>query len=129
MSWSESNENQVAVACGDGSVKLFDTAIPEPFPVANFHEHGREVFAVHWNLVSKDTFVSSSWDGTIKLVRESPISECNCLMDGIVDPSTISGTQTAQVRFLHYPLILAHIVQLSLPIHPPSYHLSPQIRI
>ncbi|KAK6591653.1 WD repeat domain-containing protein [Botrytis cinerea] len=111
LSWSESNENQVAVACGDGSVKLFDTAIPEPFPVANFHEHGREVFAVHWNLVSKDTFVSSSWDGTIKLVRESPISECNCLMDGIVDPSTISGTQTAQCSFLS-PFTLRHIICL-----------------
>ncbi|TGO50798.1 hypothetical protein BOTNAR_0379g00100 [Botryotinia narcissicola] len=47
LAWSESNENQVAVACGDGSVKLFDTAIHEPFPVANYHEHGREVFA--WN--------------------------------------------------------------------------------
>ena len=29
----------------------------------------REVFAVHWNLVSKDTFCSSSWDTTVRVVH------------------------------------------------------------
>lgn len=34
----------------------------------NFHEHKRETFSVCWNPVTKDTFVSSSWDGTVKIV-------------------------------------------------------------
>jgi peroxin-7 len=67
LAWSEANENQVITACGDGSIKLFDISLSQ-FPVRNWQEHGREVYSVHWNLVSKDTFVSSSWDGTIKLV-------------------------------------------------------------
>ena len=56
------------VATGDGSIKLFDIGLDE-FPIRSWKEHNREVFAVHWNLVAKDTFCSSSWDGTIKVVR------------------------------------------------------------
>lgn len=36
----------------------------------NYKEHSREVYSVNFNLVSKDNFVSSSWDGTIKLVSD-----------------------------------------------------------
>ncbi|PSS17101.1 hypothetical protein M430DRAFT_123156 [Amorphotheca resinae ATCC 22711] len=64
--WSEAHENQIVVACGDGSVKLFDIALNN-FPVQSWQEHNREVYSVSWNLVSKDTFASSSWDGTIKI--------------------------------------------------------------
>lgn len=70
LAWSEINENQLITACGDGSLKLFDLGVNE-FPVMNFHEHKRETFSVCWNPVSKDTFISSSWDGTVKLVRFS----------------------------------------------------------
>ena len=69
--WSEAHENQIVVACGDGSVKLFDISLHD-FPVQSWQEHNREVYAVSWNLVSKDTFASSSWDGTIKIVRLLP---------------------------------------------------------
>lgn len=55
------------VGCGDGSVKLFDISVAQ-FPVQSWQEHKREVFSVYWNLVAKDTFASSSWDGTIKIV-------------------------------------------------------------
>jgi len=68
--WSEAHENQIVVACGDGSVKLFDIALNN-FPVQSWQEHNREVYSVSWNLVSKDTFASSSWDGTIKIVPSS----------------------------------------------------------
>ena len=68
MAWSEINENQLLVACGDGSVKLFDLSAGE-FPVMNYHEHKRETFSVSWSPVTKDTFLTSSWDGTVKLVR------------------------------------------------------------
>ena len=67
LAWSETHENQVLVAAGDGSIKLFDIGLDE-FPVQSWQEHNREVFAVHWNLVDKDKFCSSSWDGTIKVV-------------------------------------------------------------
>lgn len=56
------------VAAGDGSIKLFDITLNE-FPVQSWQEHKREVFAAHWNLVTKDTFCSSSWDGTVKIVK------------------------------------------------------------
>lgn len=71
LSWSETHENQVLVAAGDGSVKLFDIGLDD-FPVQSWKEHNREVFAVHWNLVTKDSFCSSSWDGTVKVVRNDP---------------------------------------------------------
>ncbi|KAI9350712.1 WD40-repeat-containing domain protein [Obelidium mucronatum] len=64
--WSELNENQIVVGSGDGSLKLFDLTLKN-FPILNLHEHTREVFSVNWNLVKKDTFVSGSWDHTIKL--------------------------------------------------------------
>jgi peroxin-7 len=65
--WSEAHENQLVVGCGDGAVKLFDISVPQ-FPVQSWQEHKREVFSVFWNLVAKDTFASSSWDGTVKIV-------------------------------------------------------------
>lgn len=67
LAWSEINENQMIVACGDGSLKLFDLGVND-FPVMNFHEHKRETFSVCWNPITKDTFISSSWDGTVKIV-------------------------------------------------------------
>ncbi|KAK6431541.1 peroxisomal targeting signal 2 receptor [Oleoguttula sp. CCFEE 5521] len=66
IAWSEQHENQILTAGGDGSIKLFDIGVGE-FPVAGWQEHSREVFSVHWNLVNKATFLSSSWDGTIKI--------------------------------------------------------------
>ena len=73
LAWSEAHENQVVVAAGDGSIKLFDIALDQ-FPVQSWQEHKREVFAVHWNLITKDTFCSSSWDGTVKIVGVISVS-------------------------------------------------------
>ena len=67
LAWSEINERQLVVACGDGSIKLFDAAVGE-FPVMNFHEHKREAYSVAWSPITKDAFASSSWDGTVKIV-------------------------------------------------------------
>lgn len=66
VAWSEIHENQLVTALGDGLVKLFDLTVSQ-FPVMNYKEHTREVFAVNWNYVDKVNFVTSSWDGTIKL--------------------------------------------------------------
>lgn len=66
LAWSEQHENQILTANGDGSIKLFDISVDQ-FPIQSWDAHGREVFAVHWNLLAKDTFVSSSWDGAVKV--------------------------------------------------------------
>lgn len=68
VAWAENCETQLLTACGDGSVKLFDTKSQGEDPVSEWNEHGREVYSVAYNLITKDTFVSSSWDGTIKIV-------------------------------------------------------------
>ena len=70
LAWSEINENQLLVACGDGSIKLFDLTANQ-FPIMNYHEHNKETLSVCWNPIAKDTFLSSSWDGTVKIVGES----------------------------------------------------------
>jgi len=59
------------VGCGTDQSKLFDISLDQ-FPVQSWQEHNREVFSVYWNLVAKDTFASSSWDGTIKIVTAPP---------------------------------------------------------
>ncbi|KAH3901963.1 probable Peroxisomal targeting signal 2 receptor [Saccharomycodes ludwigii] len=66
LSWNELNENQVLVAQGDGTLRLFDINL-QKYPVAIFQEHKREVYSCNWNLVNKQNFVSSSWDGTCKI--------------------------------------------------------------
>lgn len=66
--WSELLESQVVAACADGSLKLYDIAAhTQGRPLMAFVEHEAEVSAVDWNLVAKDTFVSASWDGTLKV--------------------------------------------------------------
>jgi WD40 repeat protein len=49
------------------SVKLWDVSMREGRPLESFHEHKKEVQGVSYNLVSKETFVSASWDSTLKL--------------------------------------------------------------
>ena len=48
----------------DGFIYLFI----QDLPIRAWQEHTREVFSVDWSNLKKDTFASSSWDGTIKLV-------------------------------------------------------------
>ncbi|CAI5475013.1 unnamed protein product [Closterium sp. Yama58-4] len=66
--WSEANENLLVSPSGDGSVKIWDLALPPASnPIRSFEEHIREVQSVDWNVVRRDSFLSSSWDDTIKL--------------------------------------------------------------
>ena len=66
--WSEANENILATASGDGSVKVWDAAAPPGMnPIRSFHEHTHEVYGLAWNTVRRDAFLSASWDDTLKL--------------------------------------------------------------
>ncbi|KAJ1654825.1 peroxisomal targeting signal 2 receptor [Dispira simplex] len=70
--WNELNEHQIATGGGDGSIKLWDLTIPQQ-PIMNWREHTREVFSVEWNYTRKTTFLSASWDTSVKLWSpESP---------------------------------------------------------
>ncbi|KAF2743863.1 WD40 repeat-like protein [Sporormia fimetaria CBS 119925] len=129
-SWSESNENQLLTAGGDGSVKLFDVNVPQ-FPVQSWSEHAREVFSVHWNLVSKDTFLSSSWDGTIKIWNpNAPASITtlpthSCTYSAAFSPhspsilSSVSSDSHLRIFDLRTPASAANHLTLNVPIHTP----------
>jgi peroxin-7 len=85
--WSEQHEHQLVTGSGDGTIKLWDITlsvsnvmivndlflligcmVDQEFPVQNWAEHTREVYSVNWNLIRKDTFLSASWDLTVKWV-------------------------------------------------------------
>lgn len=63
---SEVNENHFAVACGDGSVQLFDTVVGQ-HPLFIRREHAREVSSINWNNIDKKLFCTASWDSTIRI--------------------------------------------------------------
>ncbi|SCW04195.1 LAFE_0H08174g1_1 [Lachancea fermentati] len=79
VSWNELHENQVLVAQGDGTLRLFDIQLRD-YPIAIFQEHEKEVFSCNWNLINKQTFVSSSWDGTVKIWSPSRTSSLTTLI-------------------------------------------------
>ncbi|KAK4282420.1 hypothetical protein QN277_013800 [Acacia crassicarpa] len=66
VAWSESHDSLLVAAIGDGSVKLYDLALPPTSnPIRSFHEHTQEVQSTDYNLVRRDSFITSSWDDTI----------------------------------------------------------------
>lgn len=128
--WSEVHENQLLTAGGDGSVKLFDITLPE-FPVQSWQEHAREVFSVHWNLVAKDTFLSSSWDGTVKIWNPNASASLttlpthSCTYSAQFSPhspsilSSVSSDSHLRVFDLRTPASASNHLTLSVPIHTP----------
>ncbi|WRT63205.1 uncharacterized protein IL334_000108 [Kwoniella shivajii] len=70
IAWSESHENQIVAACGNGAIKMFDVTL-EGLPIKSWHEHSAEIMSIEWNNLQKDTFVTSSWDQTIKIWTSS----------------------------------------------------------
>ncbi|KXJ17053.1 peroxisomal targeting signal 2 receptor [Exaiptasia diaphana] len=64
--WSEHNQDVIVSASGDGSLQLWNVNNPEPIKV--FKGHTAEVYGVEWCPGRDgDTFLSASWDNTIKL--------------------------------------------------------------
>ncbi|KAK0715750.1 WD40-repeat-containing domain protein [Lasiosphaeris hirsuta] len=130
LAWSEINENQLVVACGDGSIKLFDMGVND-FPVMNFHEHKREAFSVCWNPISKDNFISSSWDGTVKLWSPTRNASLTTLPIGCCtystafspsNPALISAVSAdSQIRLfdLRTPVSAKYHLVSIIPVHAP----------
>jgi peroxin-7 len=128
--WSESHENQILTASGDGSIKLFDISLNQ-FPIQSWTEHAREVFSVHWNLVSKDTFLSSSWDGCIKIWNPTRTDSLvtlpthSCTYSAQFSPhnpsllSAVSSDSHLRVFDLRTPASASNHLTLSIPIHTP----------
>ncbi|KAI0132534.1 peroxisome biogenesis factor 7 [Xylariales sp. AK1849] len=138
LAWSEVNENQLLVACGDGSVKLFDVNVPD-FPVMNFHEHKRETFSVAWSPVTKETFASSSWDGTVKIwspartesLRTLPIGNCTYSVSYCPsNPNIISAVSTdshLRVFDLRTPVSANYHLTAKIPNHTPQPGSTPSV--
>ncbi|KAI0159726.1 WD repeat domain-containing protein [Xylariaceae sp. FL1272] len=128
LAWSEINENQLLAACGDGSIKLYDVNVNE-FPVMNFHEHKRETFAVAWSPITKDTFASSSWDGTVKIwspMRQDSLKTLpvgNCTYSAAYCPSNpniISAVSTdshLRIFDLRTPSSAQYHLTTKIPVH------------
>ncbi|SCV04515.1 LAMI_0H16754g1_1 [Lachancea mirantina] len=97
VAWNELHENQVLAAQGDGSLRLFDIKLKD-LPIAIFKEHEKEVFSCNWNLINKQTFVSSSWDGSVKIWSPSRAQSLTTL---IPRPT---GTQYSVARHTDVPM-------------------------
>ena len=128
LAWSEVHHDQVLVASGDGSVKLFDATVPT-FPIANWKNHVREVLSVNWNMRTKDTFCSSSWDGTVKVfvpdrpqpIRDFPTHSCTYSADfNPLEPnilSCVASDSLLRVWDLREPTPTPNHLALQIPIH------------
>lgn len=66
LDWSSNHPNLICMGSGDGHVLLYNTVNHNLCSHARL-EHSKEVSSVAWN-ASNDRILSSSWDGTIKIV-------------------------------------------------------------
>ena len=57
------------------NVQAEDMAQSQGLPIKAWNEHGAEIVHVEWNNLQKDTFVTASWDQTVKVVSLSPGAE------------------------------------------------------
>lgn len=66
--WCEGNCDLVCSASGDGSIQLWNiNNISATSPLLCYKEHSAEASCVDWSKIDVKTFISSSWDCTIKL--------------------------------------------------------------
>ena len=111
----------------------------DQFPIQSWSEHAREVFSVHWNLVAKDTFLSSSWDGTIKIWNPNHSASIttlpthSCTYSAQFSPhapsiiSSVSSDSHLRVFDLRTPASASNHLTMSVPIHtPPKPRMAPQ---
>ncbi|KIW94047.1 uncharacterized protein Z519_05363 [Cladophialophora bantiana CBS 173.52] len=126
---SEAHSSHLLTASGDGSLRLYDTSLAPEFPIAKFEEHSREAFSCSWNLTSKATFASSSWDGTVKIwsperqqsLLTLPTHSCTYSVqwsphtDGML--SAVCSDSHLRVWDLRTPASASNHLILQIPIH------------
>ncbi|XP_052181017.1 uncharacterized protein LOC127794142 isoform X1 [Diospyros lotus] len=102
VAWSESHDSLLVAASADGSVKLYDLSLPPTSnPVRSFQEHTRETHSVDYNPVRRDSFLTSSWDDTVKLwTIDRPASVRTFKV------STVAASSIAPQRVTLYMLLL-----------------------
>ncbi|RMZ77322.1 hypothetical protein DV737_g4448, partial [Chaetothyriales sp. CBS 132003] len=135
LTFSETHSAHVLTSSGDGSLKLYDTSLQPEFPIATFQEHSREAFSCSWNLTSKATFASSSWDGTVKIWNPErqqslltlPTHSCTYSTqwsphtDGML--SAVCSDSHMRIWDLRTPASANNHLALQIPIHsPPLAH-------
>ena len=74
--WTEGHEDQVRVASGDRTIKLFDCKLQQP--LLSLGGHSAEVFGVHSNYHATNLVLSASYDGSLKVWD---LSQQACLQD------------------------------------------------
>ncbi|KAI9653780.1 MAG: peroxisomal targeting signal 2 receptor [Alyxoria varia] len=128
LTFSEAHESHLLTASGDGSVRLFDLTVPN-HPVRVWTSHSREVYSVHWNLLSKTTFLSSSWDGRVNIhdpAREDPITVLpthTCTYSAQFSPhdngivSAVGSDSTIRIFDLRVPASSANHLVMTLANH------------
>ncbi|RMZ82641.1 hypothetical protein DV738_g1653, partial [Chaetothyriales sp. CBS 135597] len=131
LTFSEAHSSHVLTSSGDGSLKLYDTSLQPEFPIATFQEHSREAFSCSWNLTSKATFASSSWDGTVKIWNPErqqslltlPTHSCTYSTqwsphsDGLL--SAVCSDSHMRLWDLRTPASANNHLALQIPIHSP----------
>lgn len=129
LAHSETHSSHILTSSGDGSLRLYDTSLQENFPIAIFQEHTREAFSCSWNLTSKATFASSSWDGTVKIWNPErqqslltlPTHSCtysvqwNPHTEGVL--SAVCSDSHVRVWDLRTPASASNHLTLQIPIH------------
>eukprot|EP00850_Spirogloea_muscicola_P014406 SM000103S09498 [mRNA] locus=s103:311070:313114:+ [translate_table: standard] len=107
--------------------QVWDVALPPTAnPIRSFEEHGHEVYSVEWNTARKDSFLSASWDDTIKLwTLDSPralrtfAEHSYCVYAAVWNPAhadvfaSASGDHTLRVWDVREPR-----ATLVVPAHP-----------
>lgn len=95
IAWSESNENIISSAQGDGTLKIWD--LNNNYPYGNLKCHSEEIYCVNWNINQPELILTSSQDMTIKLHDANKLITINTYLGhkGIVYNSiwhpTLSG--------------------------------------
>lgn len=72
VAWSEVDKNVLIAGGGDGKVYAFNLS-SSPFKTNNIHSHSKEISSLDWCPLRQDKFLSTSWDGTIKLSNGATI--------------------------------------------------------
>jgi len=133
---SEVHSNHLLTSSGDGSLRLYDVSLAPEFPIATFQEHSREAFACSWNLTSKATFASSSWDGNVKIWNPErqqslltlPTHSCTYSTqwsphtDGVL--SAVCSDSHLRVWDLRTPASASNHLILQIPIHSAPFSVS-----